>query len=481
MKSENTIVSSMFWKFMERGAAQLFSMVVQIVLARLLAPEDFGTLAILLVFVNISNVLIQKGFATSLVQKAKVSDIELNTTLAFSEAVALLLYVILWIAGPAIEHFYKTDNLTLYIRIISVTLFSGAFYSIENAVMIRKMRFKQMFYSSFLATIIGGATGVACACAGLGCGALIAQNVVQQVLLVLFSYPFSKWKIRREFDKEVFKNVFGFGSNVLISELMYTGVENIRTLLIGARYSSTDLAYYDRGQTYPSVAMRSIYDTLGSVLLPIFSKDQSNKEELKRKVYYALGTSLYLIAPVFVGLALVADSFTVVFLSEKWLPSVPYLRVFCIYQLGILPYCILRNVIYSLGKGKESLLLETVKSVTTLLAIIVGIYIGPFSIAILSTIAVWASVVLYLACAEHFVHFGSFSLIQEIARVILYCAGMAAVVAIVNNIVLQPILCLVASILSGAVTYLVLSILCKDPFFRILCNRLKQRRNEHNV
>lgn len=270
MAENKTVVSSFIWKFMERGAAQVFSLVVQILLARLLAPEDFGILAVLLVFVNISNVLIQKGFATALVQKEHVEDIDINTVLWISEAIAIIMYALLWVIAPVVENIYETAHLANYLRIISLSLFTGAFYSIENSLLIRSMQFKKMFFSSFTATLIAGAIAVILAYKGMGCWALIWQNLVQQLLLSLFSFPFCKWKIKRQCSKTSFYDVFRFGSNVLLAELLYTGVENLRTLIIGAKYSSADLAYYDRGQTYPSVAMRSIYDTVGSVLLPIF-------------------------------------------------------------------------------------------------------------------------------------------------------------------------------------------------------------------
>lgn len=134
---------------------------------------------------------------------------------------------------------------------------------------------------------------------GMGCWALIWQNIVQQILLSAFSFPFCRWKIRIQCSKKSFLEVFRFGSSVLLAELLYTGVENLRTLIIGARYSSTDLAYYDRGQTYPSVAMRSIYDTVGSVLLPVFSREQNNTIELRQSAQKAIGFSFFLIAAMF--------------------------------------------------------------------------------------------------------------------------------------------------------------------------------------
>lgn len=395
MAENKTVVSSFIWKFMERGAAQVFSLVVQILLARLLAPEDFGILAVLLVFVNISNVLIQKGFATALVQKEHVEDIDINTVLWISEAIAIIMYALLWVIAPVVENIYETAHLANYLRIISLSLFTGAFYSIENSLLIRSMQFKKMFFSSFTATLIAGAIAVILAYKGMGCWALIWQNLVQQLLLSLFSFPFCKWKIKRQCSKTSFYDVFRFGSNVLLAELLYTGVENLRTLIIGAKYSSADLAYYDRGQTYPSVAMRSIYDTVGSVLLPIFSREQNDILKLRKYSQKALGFSFFLIAPCFIGFSMIAEPFTKLLLTDKWIPCVPYIQVFCIYQLGILPYCILRNTLYATGRSKKSLTLEILKAVFSLGAVLIGMLVNTFAIALFSTFAVWLATFAY--------------------------------------------------------------------------------------
>ena len=287
------------------------------------------------------------------------------------------------------------ESLSLYIRVISVSLFFGAFYSIENSIMVRKMSFKYMFMSSFLATVISGVFGIYLAYIGMGCWALIMQTVMQQLLLSLFSFPICKWRIKIYYSKKIFKEVFGFGSKVLLSEILYTGVENMRTLLIGMRYSSQDLAFYDRGQIYPAVAMRSLYDTLGSVLLPIFSKKQENVLNLKTNVQDALGITFFLIAPCFIGFAVISEPFTKLLLTERWAPAIPYMQVFCIYQLGILPYCILRNVLYALGKSEKSLKLEILKSGLSLGAVLIGMLTNTFSIAVFSAVAVWISTFFY--------------------------------------------------------------------------------------
>ena len=155
--------------------------------------EDFGVLAVLLVFINLSNVLIQKGFATALVQKEHIEDIDINTVFWISELIAAFLYILLWCFAPLLENVYGTLHLASYLRIISISLFAGAFYSIENSLLIRSMQFKKMFFSSFAATLIAGTLAMVLAYKGMGCWALIWQNIVQQILLSVFSLPFCNY------------------------------------------------------------------------------------------------------------------------------------------------------------------------------------------------------------------------------------------------------------------------------------------------
>lgn len=471
---QNKIITSTLWKFTERGVSQLFSLIVQIILARILAPNDFGVLAVLLVFVNISNVLIQKGFATALIQKKHIEDIDLNTVFLFSEWIALIIYIVLWFTAPYISNFYHNQDLSIYIRVISISLFFGAFYSIENSILIRKMYFKQMFYSSFISTVLSGLLGIILAVIGFGCWSLIIQNVMQQILLSTTSFKFCEWKIKLQYSKNSFNSLFIFGSKVLLSEILYTGVENIRTLMIGAKYSSDALAFYDRGQTYPSVAMRSIYDTLGSVLLPVFSKHQNNMEKLGTEIAFYLCSSFYLITPLFIGFALVSESFTMIFLSEKWLPAVPFIRVFCIYQLAILPYCILRNSLYGIGDSKISLKLECIKDILSLGAVLVGLMFGTFEIALLSTFVAWISTVLYFIVVNRIIRLKVKIVFEEFFKVCIYNIFMIIAISIVNHSIINPMITMIIDIIVGVVIYIFFSIIFRDKFFFYFLNRLSE-------
>lgn len=284
-------------------------------------------------------------------------------------------------------------------------------------------------------------------------------------------------------SKKSFLKVFRFGSNVLLAELLYTGVENLRTLIIGARYSSTDLAYYDRGQTYPSVAMRSIYDTVGSVLLPIFSREQNNTIGLRQLVQKAIGFSFFLIAPCFTGFAAIAEPFTRLLLTDKWLPCVPYIRLFCVYQLGVLPYCVLRNILYATGKSKNSLFLELFKSALSLGAVVIGMLINPLAIAFFSTLAVWLATVAYGVTIHKFLHLDLKELLIDFLQIVMYCVTMTIAILIVDDLILSLVFKIAAEIITGVVVYIALSVLNHSKYYteglNILMKSLERMRGKN--
>ena len=260
-KNDGSIIRSFLWKLLERGAAQIITLVVQIVLARILVPDEFGVISILLVFINVANVFIQKGFASSLIRKPSVTKEDYNTAFVVSEIIALICVGVLCVLSRAIENFYAIDNLAAYLRVLSITLIFGALYSVQNAELVRRMRFKQIFYRSMAASLGSGVIGIIAAVFNLGVWSLILQSLSQQIIVCIATAVACDWKPRIQFSKASFDELFSFGSKILVAEIISIGVENLRTLIIGKKYSASDLAYYDRGQRWKACYGSTFYNT----------------------------------------------------------------------------------------------------------------------------------------------------------------------------------------------------------------------------
>lgn len=473
-QKENSVLLSFIWKLLERGAAQLITLVVQIVLARILAPDEFGVISILLVFINVANVFIQKGFASSLIRKPIVCDDDYNTALIVSEIIAVVCVGIFFIFSNQLETFYSIEGLSQFMRVLSVSLLFGAFYSIQNAELVRKMRFKQIFYRSMVASIGSGIIGIIAALLNCGVWALVLQSLFQQIIICVATMIACEWKPKLRFSKKSFSELFSFGSKILLAEIISIGVENLRTLIIGKKYTSTDLAYYDRGQVYPATAMRSIYDTISSVLLPVYSKIQGEKEKLAINVSISLELSMFIVAPLFFGLAAVAKPFIVVLLTDKWEAATPYLVIFCIYQIAFPAYGIFRQCLYALGKSDDVLKVEIVRSGIFILAIIIGVMFSPIAIAILSCLAMYITTVIYLGVVYKYIPIKITVLLRNIVITIIQCITMVVLIACFNRIELPNVLLLVIDIIIGTISYLLLSIFFKNKSFNICMSYIKK-------
>lgn len=469
------VAFSFVWKLLERGSAQLITLIVQIVLARILAPDEFGVISILLVFINIANVFIQKGFASSLIRKEDVSNKDYNTAFVVSEAIAIFCVVILIVFSNTIESFYSIPNLGTYMRVLSVSLLFGALYSVQNAELVKKMHFKQIFYRSIASSIGSGVIGIVAAFLGMGVWALIMQSVAQQVIICFATMVACEWKPRIEFSRKSFDELFFFGSKILVAEIISIGVENVRTLIIGKKYAATDLAYYDRGQVYPATAMRSIYDTISSVLLPVFSKIQNKPQKLADTVVQSLSISSFLICPLFIGLAAVARPFILLILTSKWESAAPFLIIFCIYQIAFPAYGILRQCLYALGKSDDVLRFEILRSIFFIIAIIVGLIFNTIAIAVFSCIAMYLTTIMYYCGVRKYLPLKTKKMILSIIKTIFQCVVMTMLIILFNKMQISIMLQILIDVVLGMVTYILLSVVLKNESFLFCVSFFKNR------
>lgn len=475
--TNNKIIGSLIWKICERGAAQVISLIVQIILARILAPEAFGVIAILLVFVNLANTFIQKGFASSLVRKKEASEIDYNTAFVVSEGIAIICVIIICAISPILESIYGTQNLGLYLRVISITLLFGALNSIQNAVLVRGMEFKKVFIRSAFAALGSGIISIISAKAGLGVWVLVIQTISQNVLLCIFTAFQCPWTPKFEFSKESFDSIFSFGSKILLAEIISIGVEDIRTLIIGKKYSTSDLAYYDRGQVYPATAMRSIYDSIMSVMLPVFSRNQDDYETLATQVERVSQLSCFLTFPLFVGFAAVSRPFVLLLLTEKWLNSVPFITVFCIYQLAFPIYGVMRQSLYAIGRSDSVLKLEITKGILFLISIIIGVMISPFGVAITTSISMYCASTAYLLAVKKYLPIRIVNIVSKLSKTILSCCVMFLVIRLFNNLTyFIPIAELTCDIVIGVIVYIGLNLVLRNEAID-LCIRLIKNKN----
>ncbi len=325
------IVANLFWKLLERIGTQGVQFVVQIILARLLLPSDYGTFALIIVFVSLANVFIFSSFNTALIQKKDANETDYSSVFYLSLLVAVLLYGILFLIAPYVAAFYDQPLLIPVLRVLAITLFMGVFNSIQNAVIARRMEFKKLFYSSLLATIISGTVGISMASLGFGVWALVASQMTNQLFVTIILFVTVQWRPQLLFSLERLKGLFSFGWKLLASSLINTLYNNLYSLIIGKMYNSSMLGFFDRGRQFPELIVANIDGAIQAVMFPVFASQQTETEILKNIVRRTIAVSSFVIFPMMIGLAAVAKPLVIVLLTEKWLPWVPFIQIYGLF------------------------------------------------------------------------------------------------------------------------------------------------------
>ena len=389
MEKENEIqslksktISGLIWRFGERITAQIISFIVSIVLARLLLPEQYGIVAIVTIFINLANVFVTSGLGTSLVQKKDADELDFSTMFWASIILSLILYAIIFNLSPIIAKLYNNELLTMVLRIMGLKLPIAAINSIQQAYVQRKMIFKKFFFSTIIGTIISAFVGIEMALKGCGVWALVGQYLTNSAIDTCVLWITVKWKPSFSFSMKRFKTLFSYGWKIMASSFIGTMFDELRGLIIGARYSSEDLAYNNRGEQIPALLSSNINSTMESVLFSSISKVQDDKIRVKNVVRRLMKISSFIIMPLLFGISAVADSIIKILLTDKWSECIPYLRIVCISQcFGILNTVNLQ-AIKAIGKSDTTLKLEFVKKPIYLLIILTMLNISPLAICI---------------------------------------------------------------------------------------------------
>lgn len=462
---EEKIASSFAWKFMERISAQFINLIVQIVLARVIAPKDFGIMAILVVFVNIAAIFVQKGLSSSLIRKKNADKIDFDTAWIAGVTIAFILYAILFAAAPFLAELYHVKQLQPGLRAISISLFFGSLYCVQNAVLVRELKFKAIFIRGLAASLLSGAIGIAMALQGLGIWALVAQTVSNQMLLCITAWNQAGWIPGIHFSFERLREIMSFGGKILLSELLSYGVESIRTLAIGIYDSSEALSYYDRGQTYPAALMRGIYDTIGGVLLPVFSKEQNHQERMAGYFKKIVSFLMFLIAPLFVGFAAASKTIVPLFLTDKWVLAAPFVTIFCFAQLAQPIQGVCRQVIYACGKSNAILKIEIIKDLISLTLLLAALKISIYAIAISFLISMYIAAGLMVAAVGTMIPVKTNEILRGMGRTAMYSVFMFFAVLVLNALCVKLFFKLILQVMLGSTVYFGLAFLTRDQNF----------------
>lgn len=473
MADNRSVFTNLFWRFMERCGAQGVSFVVSIILARLLNPEAYGTIALVTVFIGILNVFIDSGFGSALIQKKDADDLDFSTVFYFNVGICVVLYILLFLAAPYIAAFYKDSMLTPIIRVLGLKLIISGVKNIQHAYVSRNMQFKRFFFATLGGTIGAACIGIAMAYHGFGVWALVAQHLFNVVVDTIILWVTVKWHPRKMFSLKRLKELFSFGWKLLVSGLLDKVYSNIRQLIIGKMYSTDDLAFYNKGNQLPNLFIDNIDSSIRSILFPVMSAKQNDRETIKRMTRRAMKTSTYIIAPMMMGMVAVAEPMIRLLLTEKWMEAVPYLRIFCITYMFYPIHTANLSAIKAMGRSDLFLKLEVIKKTVGIFVLLLtmrhGVMVMAYSLLVTSVL----SQIINSWPNKKLLNYSYPEQLKDIMPGILMAVVMGACVYPVQWLGLSDMLTLLIQVPLGAVIFVVGSILFKLDSFLYLWDIIK--------
>lgn len=471
--SKSLTVSNFLWRFAERCGAQLVTFIVSIVLARILAPEDYGQIALITIFTTIMQVFVDSGLGTALIQKKDADDLDFSSVFYFNFAVCLALYAVMFVAAPFIAEFYNDTSLTPIIRVISLTIVISGVKGIQQSYVSRNMLFKRFFYATLGGTIFSAFLGIGLAYAGFGVWAIVAQQLSNTTIDTLILWLTVKWRPKKMFSWERLKGLLSFGWKMLASSLLDTIYTNIRSLIIGKMYSSADLAYYNQGDKFPSVIAGNINTSIDSVLLPTMASAQDEPARVKSMTRRAIKTSTYIMAPLMMGLAFCAEPIVRLVLTDKWLPCVPFLRIFCITYMFYPIHTANLNAIKAMGRSDLFLKLEIAKKIVGMVLLLTTMWFGVMAMAYSLLVSSVSSQIINSWPNRKLLNYGYLEQLKDILPGIALAVFMGCCVNLVSLFHLPNLATLLIQIPLGAVIYIAASALLHLESFEYLVDMIR--------
>ncbi len=469
------VFSGLFWKFGERITAQLISLIVSVILARILSPEDYGAVAIVMVFIALANVFVSSGFGNALIQKKEADNLDFSSVFYINILLSLFLYFILFFLSPIIAEFYDMPVLSPALRVLGIRIIVAAVNSVQQAYVSRNMLFKRFFWSTLFGTLLSGIVGIFMAYQGFGIWALVAQYLTNTCTDTIVLWITVRWRPDFKCSCERAKKLLAYGWKLLASGLLDTGYRQLRTLIIGKKYTSSDLAYYNQGDKYPNLIVVNINTSISSVLFPAMSQYQDNKEKVKQMTRRAIQVSSYIMWPLMFGLSVVAEPLIKIILTEKWLPCVPYLRIFC-FTYGVWPvHTANLQAINALGRSDLFLKLEIIKKGIGIIALVISMQISPLAMAYSLIITDIISIFVNATPNTRLIQYHYLEQAKDLFLPLFLALFMAIIVYPISFLALPDIFIIVLQVVTGTVVYLGESLLFRYSAFYYLISFIKKK------
>ena len=450
-------ISGLFWQFAQKILGQGITFVISVILARILLPENYGVVALAGMFTVLLGIFINCGLGTALIQKKDADDVDFSTIFWAQTIFASFVYSLTFILAPFFSTWFKTPELTLVIRVLGLGMILGTFGGIQSVIVSRRMAFKAYFYRTLIGTTASGIIGIILAYYGWGVWALVTQQLSATILNTLTVFAQIRWLPNFSFSKQRFKELFGVGTKFMLSSLIGTGFSQLRGYIIGLKYTTADLAFFNRGEGLPHLFTNNINSSINGVLFPVISKLQDDRNAVKHAIRRSIKTSSFILFPILLGLAAIADNLVVILYTEKWIPCIPFLQLFCISEcLNILNTANLQ-ALRGMGYAGTLLKLELYKKPIFIIMLIIAMFISPLAIAVANCIYTLYSLIINAGPNKKYINYSIKEQAKDISDGFFFALIMAFCVFMLGHLDINKYILIAFQIVIGFIIYISLA------------------------
>jgi teichuronic acid exporter len=398
-------LSGFSWTLFSNISLKVVTLAVGIVLARILTPEDFGLVAMLIVFFEVSQSLVDSGFSQALIREERITESDKSTTFFLNVIIAIILYIILWLTAPKIATFYNNQALVELCRFMGLSLIFQSFTLVQRATLTHELKFKKITKINITTSILSGAIGIILALKGFGVWSLAYKYVALSLTLSISYYVLNPWLPRYFINKTSFKKLFGFGSKLLAAGILNKVYQNVYKLIIGKFFTAATLGLYAQSKLYVNQVTQSAVSTLQTVTYPVLSKAKEEPERLREAYRKIIMASSFVIFPLTMGLAVMAKPLILTLVGEKWVEAVPFLQLICLSGALYHLHSINLNILKVMGRSDLFLKLEIIKKINITIAIFIGIQFGIWGLLIGSVISSYVALFINMYYTRKFINY----------------------------------------------------------------------------
>lgn len=472
-KTKAKALSGLMWSFLEKFGAQCVTLVVSIVLARLLEPDVFGMIGIVTVFMAVLNVFVDSGLGNALIQKKDADAVDFSSVFFFNILMCTALYLLPFLTAPLVAKFFKLPELSPVIRVMGLTLIFSGINNVQKAFVARHLKFKRFFFATLGGTLGAAAVGIFMAVKGYGVWALVGQSLFSSLANTVILWITVKWRPVWKFSGERFKGLFFYGWKLLAASLIGTIYNNLRQLIIGKMYSAESLAFYNRGYMIPNTFVGSVSSAIDSVLLPVLASAQDDKEAVMAITRRSVRISAYVMWPIMMGIAACSEALISVLLTDKWLPSAPFIIIFCItYAFQPLESANL-NAIKALGRSDIYLKLDLIRKTIGFTILVSTMWFGPLVMALSNLFFAVINQIINIYPNKKLLSYSYRQQMSDFLPSMFLAAVMFAIVYSVKLFGLANWLTLLIQVPTGVLVYFIGSKLFKYDSFDYIVNTVK--------